>query len=137
MSAPPAHVHASVRPTVQRWRSRFQPLPFLALLNNLVGLGAIQKGTSWKDLPVVEHALAEGFASGVGLEVSCEPEGLVDEQVGLDNEPGVPGLWASSNTRPLLDILADETSFVELNPAIKAWSWSLSILFILTSFLSF
>ena len=58
MSAPPAHVHASVRPTVQRRRSRFQPLPFLALLNNLVGLGAIQKGTSRKDLPVVEHAVA-------------------------------------------------------------------------------
>ena len=97
MSAPPAPVHASVRPTVQRWRSRFQPIPFLALLNNLVGPGAIQKVTSRKDLPVVEPALAEGLASGAGPEVSCEPKGLVDGQVGLDNKHGVPGSWASSN----------------------------------------
>ena len=53
---------------------------------------------------MVKHALAEGLASGGGPEVSCEPEGLVDEQVGLDNEHGVPGFWASSNTRPLLNI---------------------------------
>ena len=57
----------------------------------LVGLGAICKRTSWKDLPVVKHALGEGLASSVGPKVSCEPEGLVDRQVGLDDEHGGAG----------------------------------------------
>ena len=57
----------------------------------LVGLGAICKRTSWKDLPVVKHTLGEGLASGVGPKVSCEPEGLVDGQVGLDDEHGGAG----------------------------------------------
>ena len=57
----------------------------------LVGLGAVSKGTSWKDLPVVEHALWEGLASGVGPQVSCEAEGLIDRQVGLDHKHGGAG----------------------------------------------
>ena len=57
----------------------------------LVGLGAIRKGTSRKDLPVVKHALGEGLASCVGPEVGGEPEGLVDGQVGLDDEHGGAG----------------------------------------------
>ena len=40
---------------------------------------------------MIEHALGEGLASSVGPEVSCEPEGLVDGQVGLDNEHGGAG----------------------------------------------
>ena len=58
---------------------------------HLVGLGAIGKGASWKDLPVIKHTLGEGLASGVGPQVSCEPEGLVDGQVGLDDEHGGAG----------------------------------------------
>ena len=58
---------------------------------HLVGLGAIGKGASWEDLPVVEYALGEGLATGVGPKVSCEPEGLVDGQVGLDDEHGGAG----------------------------------------------
>ena len=40
---------------------------------------------------MVEYALGEGLATGVGPEVSCEPEGLVDGQVGLDDEHGGAG----------------------------------------------
>ena len=89
-----------------------------------------QSGWAWchskGDIPEgpASGRTCSGLASGVGPEVSCEPEGLVDGQVGLDNEHGVPGFWASSNIRPLLDILADETSLVELNQAIKARSRS-------------
>merc|ERR1712091_519021 len=54
-------------------------------------LGAIGKGASWKDLPVIENTLGEGLASGVGPQVSCEPVGLVDGQVGLDDEHGGAG----------------------------------------------
>ena len=57
----------------------------------LVGLGAISKGTAWKDLPVVKHTLWEGLASSVGPQVSCEPEGLVDRQVSLHHEHGSAG----------------------------------------------
>merc|ERR1719391_1959607 len=80
-----------VQVIVQGWWAGFQPLPLLALLNNLVGLGAVSKGTSWKDLPVVEHALWEGLASGVGPQVSCEAKGLIDRQVGLDHKHGGAG----------------------------------------------
>merc|ERR1719411_950364 len=80
-----------VQVIVQRWGSRFQPLPLLALLNDLVGLGAISKGTARKDLPVVKHTLWEGLASSVGPQVSCEPEGLVDRQVSLHHEHGSAG----------------------------------------------
>merc|ERR1712180_426195 len=80
-----------VQVIVQRRRSRFQPLPLLALLHNLVGLGAVGKGASRKNLPVVEHALWEGLASSVGPQVSGEAEGLVDRQVGLDDEHGGAG----------------------------------------------
>ena len=58
---------------------------------HLVGLGAIRKGAAWKDLPVVKHALWESLASSVGPQVSCEAKGLVDGQVGLDNEHGGAG----------------------------------------------
>ena len=40
---------------------------------------------------MVEYALGEGLATGVGPKVSCEPEGLVDGQVGLDDEHGGAG----------------------------------------------
>ena len=58
---------------------------------HLVGLGAIRKGTAWKDLPVVKHALREGLAASVGSQVSGEAEGLVDGQVGLHHEHGGAG----------------------------------------------
>merc|ERR1719430_149891 len=80
-----------VEVVVQRWRAGFQSLPFLDLLNNLVGLGAIRKGAAWKNLPVVKHALWEGLTPGVGPQVSCEAEGLVDRKVGLDHEHGGAG----------------------------------------------
>ena len=57
----------------------------------LVGFGAVRKGTSRKDLPVVKHALGEGLSSCVGPEIGGEPEGLVDGQVGLDHEHGGAG----------------------------------------------
>merc|ERR1711936_1161385 len=37
---------------------------------------------------MVEHALGEGLASGVGPQVGGEAEGLVDGQVGLDDKHG-------------------------------------------------
>lgn len=37
---------------------------------------------------MVEHALREGLASGVGAQVSGEAERLVDRQVSLDDEHG-------------------------------------------------
>ena len=60
-------------------------------VTHLVGLGAVSKGASRKNLPVVEHALWEGLASSVGPQVSGEAEGLVDRQVGLDDEHGGAG----------------------------------------------
>ena len=63
-----------------------QSLALLALLNDCVDLGSIIEGIAGHDLPVIEHALWEGLASGVGSQVSGEAEGLVDRQVGLDDE---------------------------------------------------
>lgn len=37
---------------------------------------------------MVEHALREGLSTGVGAEVSCEAERLVDRQVCLHHEHG-------------------------------------------------
>ena len=65
-----------------------QPLPLLGVLANLVGLGGSIERVSGHDLPVVEHALGEGLAAGVGAEVGGEAERLVDGQVRLDVEHG-------------------------------------------------
>ena len=67
-----------------------ESLPLLGVLDDLVGLGVGGgvEGVALEDLPVVEHALGEGLASGVGPEVGGEAEGLVDGQVGLDVEHG-------------------------------------------------
>ena len=59
-----------------------------------MGLGSLGERVSGKDLPMVEHALGEGLASGVGPQVGGEAEGLVDGQVGLDDEHG--GAWGLS-----------------------------------------
>ena len=67
------------------------PIIFVHNVAYLVGLGAVGKGASRKNLPVVEHALWEGLASGVGPQVSCEAEGLIDRQVGLDHKHGGAG----------------------------------------------
>ena len=67
------------------------PIIFVHNVAYLVGLGAVGKGASRKNLPVVEHALWEGLASSVGPQVSGEAEGLVDRQVGLDDEHGGAG----------------------------------------------
>ena len=66
-------------------------ITFVHNVTHLVGLGAVGKGASRKNLPVVEHALWEGLASSVGPQVSGEAEGLVDRQVGLDDEHGGAG----------------------------------------------
>ena len=56
-----------------------------------------QSGWAWchskGDIPEgpASGRTCSGLASGVGPEVSCEPEGLVDGQVGLDNEHGGAG----------------------------------------------
>ena len=67
------------------------PITFVHNVTYLVGLGAVGKGASRKNLPMVEHALWEGLASSVGPQVSGEAEGLVDRQVGLDDEHGGAG----------------------------------------------
>jgi len=84
------------------WVTRFQSLSLLGDLDNLVGLGSLLEWVSGEDLPVVKHALREGLASGVGSQVGGEAEGLVDGQVAFTTNMGVPGVWASSNTWPLL-----------------------------------
>ena len=66
-------------------------ITFIHNVTYLVGLGAVGKGASRKNLPVVEHALWEGLAPSVGPQVSGEAEGLVDRQVGLDDEHGGAG----------------------------------------------
>ena len=68
-----------------------QSLPLLGVLHDLVGLGALLERVSGQDLPVVEHALREGLAAGVGPQVGREAEGLVDGQVRLDHEHGGAG----------------------------------------------
>ena len=68
-----------------------QSLPLLGVLHDLVGLGPLLERVSGQDLPVVEHALREGLAAGVGPQVGGEAEGLVDRQVGLDDEHGGAG----------------------------------------------
>ena len=70
------------------WVTRFQSLPLLGGLDNLVRLGSLLEWISGEDLPVVKHALGEGLASGVGPQVGGEAEGLVDGQVGLYDEHG-------------------------------------------------
>ena len=67
------------------------PVIFVYNVTHLVGLGALGKGASRKNLPVVEHALWEGLASCVGPQVSGEAEGFVDRQVRLDDEHGGAG----------------------------------------------
>ena len=67
------------------------PIILVHNVTHLVGLGAVGKRASRKNLPVVEHALWEGLASSVGPQVSGEAEGLVDRQVGLDDEHGGAG----------------------------------------------
>ena len=46
------------------------------------------KGTPRENLPVVKDALWEGLSPSVWSEVSREAEGLVDGEVGLDDEHG-------------------------------------------------
>ena len=71
-------------------QSLLESLPLLGVLANLVGLrvaGGVQ-GVALHLLPVVEHALGEGLAAGVGAEVGREAERLVDGQVRLHVEHG-------------------------------------------------
>ena len=42
--------------------------------------------TSIHDFPVIEHALREGLASGVGAQFPIEAEGLVDRKISLHGE---------------------------------------------------
>ena len=44
------------------------------------------KGVPRENLPVVKDALGEGLSPRVWSEVSCEAKGLVDGEVGLDDE---------------------------------------------------
>lgn len=60
----------------------------IAYLHNDVGLGAGLAGVAGQHLPVVEHALREGLAAGVGAQVGREAERLVDGQVRLHHEHG-------------------------------------------------
>ena len=53
--------------------------------------GSVAEGISGHDLPVVEDALREGLAPGVGAQVGGEAERLVDRQVSLDHEHGGAG----------------------------------------------
>merc|ERR1712098_228033 len=91
-----------VQIVIQVWDARLQTLPCLAVLHNLVWLAALLHWVSGQDLPVVEHALREGLATGVGSQISCEAKGLVDRQVGLDHEHGCAGCLGLPNTCPLL-----------------------------------
>ena len=81
------HLHF-VQIVVELWGAWLQPLALLAFFDDLERLGALAQWISWENLPVVKHALGEGLATGVGSQVSGEAEGLVDRQVGLDDEHG-------------------------------------------------
>ncbi|CAG9136461.1 unnamed protein product, partial [Plutella xylostella] len=69
-------------------------------LHNLVGLGVRVARVSGQHLPVVEHALREGLASGVGAQVSGEAERLVDGQVHGLHETRLRGQQARVQTSP-------------------------------------
>lgn len=61
-----------VQVVVQSWDAFFETFTFACIRDNNTRLGCGLHGVSWEDLPVVEHALWEGLATGVGTQVSCE-----------------------------------------------------------------
>lgn len=63
----------------------------LVYLYDAERLGAGLAGVTGQDLPMVEDALREGLASGVGAQVGGEAERLVDGQVRLHHEHGRAG----------------------------------------------
>jgi len=62
-------------------------------------LTALLEWVGEDDLPVIEDALWEGLATGLRSQVSGETEGLVDRQVGLDDEH-----WGAWGLRLLVDV---------------------------------
>lgn len=80
-----------IQEVVQSWEGLFQSLSDPSFLDDIVGLVSFFEWGSRKYLPMVEHALWEGLASGSGPQVSSESEGLVYRQVSLDGPHGCSG----------------------------------------------
>lgn len=61
-----------VQEVVQCGDALLQPFAFAGLGHHLGGTAGAVEGIPGQDLPVVEHALGEGLATGVGPQVSCK-----------------------------------------------------------------
>lgn len=61
-----------VQEVVEGWDGRTETLALPDVVHDLAGLGTLLERISIEDLPVIEHALGESLATGVGAEVSSE-----------------------------------------------------------------
>lgn len=64
-----------VQVVVQSRDTLLQTLALTCLGNDACGLGSSLEGIAGELLPMVEHALGEGLATGVGAQISCEALG--------------------------------------------------------------
>lgn len=82
--------------------------------NKLLELASLLEGRAVHDLPVVEHGLGEGLASGMLTELAVEAEGLHDGEVRLHGEHGRsnPLLLAEHLSTTLVEARVDTTDTV-------------------------
>ena len=88
MLTPKARCLELVEVVVKREGSRAETLALAGSSNDLADLGGGVHWVALHVLPMVEDALGEGLASGVGAEISGEAERLVDGQESLDSVHG-------------------------------------------------
>ena len=77
-----------VQVVFQIWCARLQTLALAVGVHDRSGLVVELERIAAHDLPVVEDALWERLAARVRAQIGGEAEGLVDWQVGLDDEHG-------------------------------------------------
>jgi hypothetical protein len=74
------------------WNLNLDTLALAHLLDDRADLGgAIEWGSTGKELPMVEDGLRERLSGGMRAQISVEAEGLHDWEVGLDGEERCAG----------------------------------------------
>eukprot|EP00906_Rhabdomonas_costata_P014740 RCo021167 len=93
-----------VQVLVQGRDAGLQPLALAAVQHDLPGQRGAVHGVALEDLPVVEHALREGLATGVATEITREAEGLLHGEVGLHvvDRGALAVLLTNDNPTPLV-----------------------------------
>lgn len=99
---------------VERRDLGLETLASTDLGDELLHLGSLVEGRAVHDLPMIEHTLGEGLASGMRAQLSVEAEGLGDGQVGLDGEHGSSGalLFREDLSTTLVETRVDTTDGV-------------------------